>query len=99
MRDTHSIEEARQNVIHSLEQLRACFCAISAPAAHAGDPEVSSEDEERMRYAEAVALEQLPQKVDDLANAMGDFSSIILEEKQFVRRRLRQIDDDMLGDA
>jgi hypothetical protein len=94
--DTVKIETAREQVVRTLAELSACFNSISAPARLAGDPEISEEHEERLEAEEQAAridMEKIANAVDEARKA---FASVAASEIDSIRKRIRQIDDQLL---
>ncbi|MCP9231239.1 hypothetical protein NMG46_13400 [Mesorhizobium sp. LMG 17147] len=94
--DTVKIEAARGEVIKTLGELSSCLNSLSAPARLAGEPGISNEQERQLEVEEKAArieFEKIANAVDETRKA---FAGIAASEIDSIRKRIRQIDDQLL---
>ena len=98
MLDTATVESRRQLLITALLNLEKCFDDICAYARLSGDYEVSDDDLEKIRRVGLREQELLPTKVQTLSDEYDALSTGMADEIIKLRRRVRQIDDEILVD-
>ncbi len=95
--DTVQIEAARAEVIKTLSDLSSCLSSISAPDRLAGDPLlISDEQEKQLQVEEKAARIDFEKIADAVDHRRKAFAGVAASEIDSIRKRIRQIDDQLL---